>query len=84
MFEKIPLLKNFKCFFGKTNYLEKGWKWLYMGFGNYLLLRNEYFEKYKKYMDDNLPKDYESGCLYNKWYNILIKIVKEIFDIEKN
>lgn len=75
--EKFSIFSSFRCFCEEVEELEKGWNWFNMGFGNYLLVREKYYTKYKEYIENNLEEDYEHGPLYNKWYEILKIIVKK-------
>lgn len=75
LFEKIPVLGKIKVFFGNANNVED-WKTFYMGFGNYLLVRDKYFEPYQKYLDENYKEGYEFVELYNSWYEILKQIIE--------
>ena len=74
-FRTFPVMKTFSCFFGNVNNLENGWKWYYMGFGNYFLVREEYFELVGKYIKENFGEDLGDGRLYQKWYNVLEKAI---------
>lgn len=72
--DKFLILNSIECFAGQISFSEKGWESFYMGFGNYLIVRDNYYEKYKQYIKDNLTEDYESGELYKQWYDIFKKI----------
>lgn len=72
---KFPLLSTFKCFSEHVFGIDSGWKWFNMGFGNYLLVRERYYEKIDDYINKNLSEEYEHGELYQKWFEIL-KIVE--------
>lgn len=76
MLETFPLLKTFDCFCGNIINLNDEWKYFYMGFGNYLVVRKEYYEIIMQYIKENLPKDFQRGYLYQKWYDIITKVVK--------
>lgn len=75
LFETFPLLKTFNCFCGEVVKLDEEWKSFYMGFGNYLIVRKEYFDIVNKYIKDSLPENYHEGSLYQKWYEIMIKVI---------
>ena len=76
LYETFPLLKTFNCFFGEAGGLNGEWEYFNMGFGNYLIVRQEYYDVIKNYIKDNLPDDYQHGPLYRNWYNIIKKTVK--------
>ena len=69
----FPVMKTFRCFAEEVNKLEEGWNWFNAGFGNYLIVRNDYYEKIKKTIEKNLTKDYTRGELYNHWYEMIEK-----------
>jgi hypothetical protein len=73
--KKFPLLKGFNCGCEEINNLDLGWKWFNLGAGNYLLIREEYYEHYKTRIEADLGKDYKKGELYQRWFNILQKVV---------
>lgn len=76
LFNTFPLLKTFKCFCEYIYNLEDGWEWFNMGFGNYLIVREEYSEKLKVYITDNLKENWQHGELYQKWYEVISNVCK--------
>ena len=76
MLEVFPLLKTFDCFCGQVTNLNGEWESFYMGFGNYLVVRKQYYDAIMQYIKENLPKDFQRGHLYQKWYEIITKVVK--------
>lgn len=74
-FKTFPVMETFSCFFGNVNNLENGWKWYYMGFGNYLLIREKYDDKVSKCIKENYGDDLGDGRLYQNWYNVLKKTI---------
>jgi len=73
---KFSILNSFSCFCGIVYELEKGWNWFDMGFGNYLMVRDIFYNDCLKYIKENFTEKYDSGELYKKWYD-MIKIVME-------
>ncbi|GEM_PF-5855158 len=68
------LFKVFPWFGEVTNWLggcadniDSDWKFIYLGFGNNLFLRNDVYDMAK----DDIDPDAEVGWLYNNWYQIL-------------
>lgn len=76
LFDTFTLLKTFKCFCENVYYLEEGWEWFNMGFGNYLIVRKKFSEKMKEYIKHNLKENWERGELYHKWYEVIINVCK--------
>lgn len=70
-FENNPVFKSIKCSIGQITQIDDNWKWFDMGFGNYLIIRKEYYEKYNKILLEKIGERYSAGGLYNSWYNIL-------------
>ena len=70
-FEDNPVLKSIKCSIGQITQIDDNWKWFNMGFGNYLIIRKEYYEKYNNILLEKIGKEYGAGQLYNSWYKIL-------------
>ena len=75
-FAVFPLLKTFNCSCGHVINLNDEWKWFYMGVGNYLIVREQYYDVVMNCIKENLPEDYQRGYLYQKWYDIITKVVK--------
>lgn len=73
--EKFPVVAGFDCPSDKINELDLGWKWFYLGAGNALLVRDQYYEHFKNRVESELGKDYKKGELYQRWYEILQKVV---------
>ena len=70
-FDDNPVFNSIKCSIGGIVEIDKDWKWFYMGFGNYLIVRKEYYEKYSCILKEKIGDKYSSGELYNNWYKIL-------------
>jgi O-acetyl-ADP-ribose deacetylase (regulator of RNase III) len=68
---KFTILKQFSCFFEEVNKLEKKWAWFNMGFGNYLMVRENLEKIVRKFIDEYLGMEYEHGELYQRWFFIL-------------
>ena len=47
-----------------------------MGFGNYLIVREEYYDAIMNYIKLSLPKNHQREYLYQKWYEIILKVIK--------
>ena len=73
--EKFTILNDIECFVGSISFSEKGWESFYMGYGNYLIIRDGYYKKFNQYLKDNLTENYEHGELYKQWDEILKKII---------
>lgn len=71
----FPVLKEFRCGFDNVDKLDKGWNWLSLGMGNYLLIRDKYFELYKDRVIGELGEKYRKGELYQSWFRILQKLI---------
>ncbi len=72
----FPVMKEFSCFFGKVKYPDKDWVCVYMGYGNYLLVRHEYETSLNKYLKDNFKDGYVNGELYQSWYSVIKNITE--------
>ena len=48
-----------------------------MGFGNYLVIRKEYYEKYRSYLIKKDGNKYNTGKFYNIWYEILKEVLMQ-------
>ncbi len=55
--------------------MNKGWKWFDLGASNSLLIRDQYYNYFKDRVESELGKDYKKGELYQRWYELLQKIV---------
>lgn len=73
--EKFPVIGGFACPPDKINELNLGWKWFNLGGGNALLVRDQYYEHFKNRIESELGKDYKKGELYQRWYELLQKVV---------
>ena len=73
----FPLLKTFNSIFSNARNQNEDWKSIDMGAGNYLIVRKEYYEVVEQYIKDNLPEDFKRGYLYQTWYEIIKKVVKD-------
>lgn len=73
--EKFPIIGGFACPPDKINELDLGWKWFNLGAGNALLIKDKYYEYFKDRVESELGKDYKKGELYQRWYELLKKVV---------
>lgn len=73
--EKFPIIGGFDCPPDKINELDLDWKWFNLGAGNALLIRDKYYEYFKDRVESELGKDYKKGELYQRWYELLKKVV---------
>lgn len=73
--EKFPVVNGFACPPEEINDLNKGWKWFDLGAGNALLIRDQYYDYFKDRVESELGKDYRKSELYQRWYELLQKIV---------
>ena len=71
----FPVLKSFKCGFDDVQKLDNGWKWISLGMGNYLIIKEEYYDRYMDRVIAELGKEYRKGELYQNWYKILKKLI---------
>lgn len=72
----FPPLKEFETgILGRTGNIPTGWKHKYLGFGNHLLVKEEYYESFtsaaRKLNEDNPDK-----ILYNLWLPAIMKCLK--------
>lgn len=74
-FTYLPVLSSFDCFCEVITGLDKNWQWYNAGFGNYLIVRDNYTEKVDKYIKENFKENWEHGELYQKWFNMIKEIV---------
>ena len=74
-FKYLPVMGSFNCFIEHIYGLEENWKWYNAGFGNYLIVRNDYTKKVDKYIKDNFKDKWEHGELYQKWFDMVKEIV---------
>ena len=68
--EKAFPILNYSC-----DRSEGGWRRISLGMGNYLLLREKYYEPFIDRVKLDLGGNYGRGNLYINWYNILQKVV---------
>lgn len=69
--EVFPALTQFSALFDDAINLPQGWKYVYLGFGNFLLVADEV---YGKFCEET--KDYaESYKIYGRWEEIAEKII---------
>ena len=68
----IPIIKECYFSFAKKKYPD-GWKFMYLGFGNNLLIREELYANFSKLIGDVSPAD-----AYGKWEEAAEEILKEI------
>ncbi|MBR5419251.1 hypothetical protein IK110_03320 [Candidatus Saccharibacteria bacterium] len=68
---KITMLRTLNIFLGNAENVENGWKNFYMGFGNYLFVKNEYSERIQNFLDNECDKKNRCGELYCHWYSAL-------------
>ncbi|HPF83180.1 MAG TPA: hypothetical protein PLV83_03310 [Bacilli bacterium] len=74
-FKALPVMGSFNCFCEQIMGLEDGWKWYNAGFGNYLIVRNDYTDKVDKYIKEHFKDNWEHGELYQNWYDMIKEIV---------
>ena len=74
-FEDNPVFKSIKCSIAQITQIDKNWNWFDMGFGNYMIIRQEYYEKFNKALLKRIGKKYNTGELYNSWYGILNEVM---------
>lgn len=74
-FKAFPLMESIRCSCGEVNDLEDGWNWFNVGFGNYLIVRNEYYKSIKEYIEKNMSDNWQIGELFNNWFSVLEKII---------
>ncbi len=76
--EVFPFLKEASFIVCQVFDLDEKWKWFDMGFGNYLLIRSEYYDEYKKIIDDSFKGFYDefnkTVLLYRAWYEFLNRL----------
>ena len=72
-FRLFPVLKNYQPVRveGKPWFKSPGWTELYMGLGNSLFVRDDYFEKF-----DAANKSTSNGQLYTSWLETVLSILK--------
>ena len=63
---KFPALDNF----GENNEHSKGWKWIYLGCGHSLQMKDSLYKKIRPYIKA-IP-EYE---MYNKWFTLSLKVL---------
>lgn len=74
-FKAFPLMESIRCSCGKVNDLEDGWNWFNAGFGNYLIVRNEYYKSIKEYIEKNMSDNWQIGELFNNWFSVLENVI---------
>ena len=76
LYSTFPLLKTFRCCCEIVDSLEDDWEWLNMGFGNYLMIREKFFEKVLLYIGSNFSENWQHGELYQNWYEVVKNVCK--------
>ena len=73
LFEVCPPLSE--CRFGVFGggIIPEGWKTVYLGFGNHLVLHESISEDFRKEAEQSEIK--EVGDLYNKWMDVVKRIL---------
>ena len=81
LFSIFPPLATFQCGMCIVTNLDKNWKWIDMGMGNYLLIRNKIHSKYMEYLEKEIENDkFRQGKIYAKWLEIARKMLVENMD----
>lgn len=77
LFKVFPPLENLKCFIHSVSGLDSNWKYIDMGFGNYLFIRKDIFKKFEKKLKEEIPEDTDfiPGFIYNNWDKIGIDLL---------
>lgn len=73
--DAFPLLKTFKCEFDNVDSLDEGWKCTSLGMGNYLIIKEKYYENYMDRVKLDLGDNYRKVELYKNWFRLLQKVV---------
>ena len=80
LIEKLPSFKKLDFFVGHAFNVPAKYKWYNLGFGNYLLVKNEYVKQFDRLIE-KLGKDYAyTGEFYARWKYMALKVL----DKEKN
>ena len=53
--------------------MPEGWKAVYLGFGNHLVVKADYYEQFEKEVHNRHIKG--EGELYQQWYGIVMKVL---------
>ena len=81
LFSIFPPLETFQCGMCIVTHLDENWKWLDMGMGNYLLIRNTIYDKYVECIDKEVENDeFTPGEVYKKWLDAARKMLIENSD----
>ena len=81
LFSIFPPLATFQCGMCIVTNLDKNWKWIDMGMGNYLLIRDKIHSKYMEYLEKEIENDkFRQGKIYAKWLEIAKKMLVENMD----
>lgn len=74
LLEIVPVLKDFKI---ETfdHQVPEGWKAVYLGFGNHLTIKAEYYNQFEEEVHNRHIK--RDGELYQQWVEIVLKILKQ-------
>lgn len=74
--EKIlPALSDFDHgLMGHGTKAPEGWQHKYLGVGNHLLIRDEFFEAFRK-ESEKLGQDYPDLILYNTWLPAIMRVL---------
>ncbi|MBQ8882673.1 MAG: hypothetical protein IJY70_04720 [Clostridia bacterium] len=74
--EVFPAVTQFSAFFDDAINIPQGWKYIYLGFGNFLLIADEVYGEFCEQ-----TKDYaESYKIYGKWEEIAENIITAKFN----
>ena len=75
----LPVMKDVKLGLFGGDLVPEQWTALYMGYGNHLIFKQFYSEKFMQSLKDNRIDDYgiQEGELYQKWLNLMLEIVTE-------
>lgn len=73
----LPVMKGVKLGIFDYDWVPEQWTALYMGFGNHLIFKQIYSEKFMKSLKDNGIDDHgiHMGNLYQKWLELMLEIV---------
>lgn len=73
----FPPLETFDCgIFGKASGIQEGWNHVDLGFGNHLLVRDDYFEPFQDAVTELKPE--HVGVIYSNWRGIAQLLLKNI------
>ena len=71
LLEVVPVLKD--CRIGVAGHqVPEGWKAVYLGFGNHLTIRADYYDRFEEEVRESRIK--EASKLYACWYEIVLNM----------